>query len=85
LLLAGADPDAKSRKGNTPLHYAARNNSNPEVTEVLLLAGATLDAKGEGGLTPLALAQKFNESVASLLLYPPSAEESAPVTAKPEE
>ena len=75
----------RAGRGNTPLHYAARNNSNPEVTEVLLLAGATLDAKGEAGMTPLALAQKFNESVASLLLYPPSAEENAPVLAEPEE
>ena len=32
----GMDVNAKDYKGNTPLHYAARKSSNPEVIKVFV-------------------------------------------------
>ncbi|KKZ10880.1 MAG: hypothetical protein TH68_09610, partial [Candidatus Synechococcus spongiarum 142] len=40
LLDAGADPNARSEGGSTPLHWAAEHSQTPEVVQALLDAGA---------------------------------------------
>lgn len=52
LLAAGADVNATSRLGFTPLHAAARAN-RPRIIEVLLQNGAKPDAADHYGSTPL--------------------------------
>ena len=53
LLKAGADVNATSALGMTPLHFAAASNPSPSVLEVLLKAGADVNAKNTNGSTPL--------------------------------
>ncbi len=52
LLQAGADPNAPSDFGSTPLHSGVQN-SNPVVTSHLLAAGADPNAMNNEGYTPL--------------------------------
>ena len=54
-LAGGADVNAKSDSGWTPLHDAAFG-SHKEITELLITAGADVNAKDEGGRTPLDMA-----------------------------
>ncbi len=64
---AGADLEARTEGGLTPLMYAARYNENPEVVQVLLEAGVDLEARDEDGSTPLMLAA-WNPEVVQVLL-----------------
>ena len=57
---AGADLEAHTEGGLTPLVYVAWGNENPEVVQVLLEAGADLEARNESGVTPLMLAAWYN-------------------------
>ncbi len=69
LLAAGADLKCTNRRGETPLHRAARYRGAP-VIERLVQAGGDVDARMEGGETPLMLAaQNANgaEAFAQLL------------------
>lgn len=52
LLVAGADPSQTDRKGNTPLHWAARAGDK-DVAVKLLLRNSPLNAKNHTGETPL--------------------------------
>lgn len=52
LIAAGADVNAPSRLGFTPLHAAARAD-RPRIAEALLEAGASADATDHCGSTPL--------------------------------
>ena len=56
-LEAGADVNARSALGSTPLHYSARFNEDAEgltaAVEALLAAGADVRAKDSGGHEPL--------------------------------
>ncbi|MYJ94636.1 MAG: hypothetical protein F4053_03300, partial [Proteobacteria bacterium] len=70
LLDAGADPNARNDKGETPLHQAAWRNDNPAALAVLLEAGADPDARDRWDWTPLYRAVMYNDSaaVAAVLL-----------------
>ena len=48
---AGADVNARTENGYTPLHWAAWKNA--ETTEALITAGVDVNARAEGGRTPL--------------------------------
>ncbi|MYI06752.1 MAG: hypothetical protein F4059_05405, partial [Gemmatimonadetes bacterium] len=60
LLDAGADVNALSHGGRTPLHDAAGNASNPAVIEFLIAAGAEVNARDNNGDTPLHSAAWYN-------------------------
>ena len=62
LLTKGADVNARSEIGWTPLHRAAANNQNSEVIEVLLRAGADVNARDKNGRTPLHGAAEGNQN-----------------------
>ena len=69
-LLAGADPNARHKFGNTVLHMAVRYNESASVTATLLEAGADLKARDRAGNTALAMAARDNKNpaVAAVLL-----------------
>ena len=52
-LQAGADPKAKDRRGETPLHNASMSADNPAIIAKLVKAGASLHARDRWGDTPL--------------------------------
>lgn len=60
LLDAGADVNALSRNGRTPLHEAAAYASDPAVIDLLVEAGADVNAHDANGYTPLHSAAWFN-------------------------
>ena len=62
LIQAGADINAKSDSGFTPLHWAAYNNKNPDIIAALIQAGADIHAKTDFGFTPLHRAAEYNEN-----------------------
>ncbi len=70
LVKAGADVNARSNDGATPLHFAAANNSTSEAVSQLLKAGAKANARDKDGRTPLHLAARSNANpeVTELLL-----------------
>ena len=51
LLAAGANPNAKSTQGNTPLHYA--NSERLALLDILVANSANVNAKNNLGKTPL--------------------------------
>ena len=57
LIEAGAEVNAKDKKGNTPLHYV----KNKELAEILIEAGANVNAKNKYGQTPLTMANINNK------------------------
>ena len=63
-LEAGADPRAKSKSGETPLHSAAMYSKDPAIIEKLIEAGADLEAGGQFGETPLHDAASINDTPA---------------------
>lgn len=71
LIQAGAEVDAKTTMGQTPLHFASRHG-HYDVTEALLRCGADINAADVDGRTPLHLAAggytEHAPSVTSLLL-----------------
>ena len=67
LLGAGADPNAKSREGGTPLHTAAFTG-DLDIAELLLAHGADPNATDPKGHTPLDVArERKNVEVATAL------------------
>jgi uncharacterized protein len=67
LLRAGADPNAISVFGDTPLHLAI-TGENPEIVQALLAAGAKMDSRNSKGKTPLDEARERNKVVLQQLL-----------------
>ena len=59
---ATADVNAKDGGGETPLHYAAYRNQNPEILKLFIKAGADVNAKDNNSWTPLHFAACFNEN-----------------------
>ncbi len=56
----GAKPNAKARKGSTPLHMATWNGDHDELARLLLEAEADPNMANAAGLTPLAQARWFH-------------------------
>ena len=72
LLRAGANVDAKDKKGRTALMYAAAMNPNPKVAAALLDAGADVDERNKDGSTALMAAAANNLSLYQIsFLRPP--------------
>jgi hypothetical protein len=67
LLIHGANPNARNKYGDTPLHYAS---SSTKLVTILLAHGVFIDARNNKGETPLWDAASGNQSsnVVSLLL-----------------
>ena len=57
LLARGADIDARTGRGDAPLHEAARSNENPAVAALLLDRGADPSLRDAEGRFPAALAE----------------------------
>ena len=68
LLAAGAQVNARSLDGETPLHVAARMNRNPAVVAQLVEGGADLNARDRNGNTPLHASRDNGSSAVPLLL-----------------
>ncbi|KAH0528268.1 hypothetical protein TsFJ059_003153 [Trichoderma semiorbis] len=51
LLAAGADPNVRTEKGNTPMHIA--NPEKPQLLDMLVEHGADINARNAWGRTPL--------------------------------
>lgn len=58
------DPNVTDAEGNTPLHWAARENSDPTVIEVLLNGGADPMIRNGKGEFPLHRAAEHNDNPA---------------------
>ena len=67
LIAAGAEVNAKGKRGSTPLHGAALGDSAP-VVSLLLAAGAEVNVKNNSGDTPLHWAASRSAPIVSLLL-----------------
>ena len=53
LVAKGANVNAKSKDGDTPLLSACRSGNNAEIVRFLVSKGADVRAKGKGNMTPL--------------------------------
>ena len=67
-LEAGANIDARSEDGLTPLHFAAGFGDSPAALKALLAAGANIEARDENGWTPLHAAAYNSAGVVKALL-----------------
>ena len=69
LISEGADVNARSRSGWTPLMYAA-SNSNLEIVQLLLEKGADVNARNNNDWTPLMYAAGYssNPEIKQLLI-----------------
>lgn len=67
LLLYGADVNMRNRKGETPLHDAARKNRE-DVARVLLSAGADITLQDNAGKTPLQVAHEQGAAEVAAIL-----------------
>ena len=61
LLAKGAEVNAKTKSGRTPLHEAVEYSSK-EVVELLVSKGADVTAKNEKGLTPVQCAEEHGHT-----------------------
>jgi ankyrin repeat protein len=68
LLRAGADPNAQSASGNTPLHTVAFTG-DVEITKLLLASGGDATIKNNDGLTPLDVARDRGRAEVAALLH----------------
>ena len=69
LLDRGADANARTQLGRTPLIVAASSNGTVEAVRLLIEAGSDVNAADNGGMTPLMAAARADDiSVAKLLV-----------------
>lgn len=68
LLDRGADIDARTERGDTPLHRAARSNENPAVVALLLGRGAAPSSRDAEGRFPADLAED-NDAIRGFDVY----------------
>lgn len=68
LVSQGADVNAKSNSGKTPLHIAAQFNTNVEVFKYLISQGSNVNARSNDGFTPLFIAVSNNNVEAVQIL-----------------
>ena len=81
LVSRGADVNAKSDGGASPLHWAATHNTNVEVLKYLVSQGADIGVKTEDGISPLHSAA-YNSNV-EIMKY--LASQGADINAKTKE
>ena len=62
LIGEGADVNARDRSGKTPLMFAARFSSTPEIVKLLIEANADVNAMSKAGWTPLMFAAGFSST-----------------------
>ena len=77
-LEAGADPNAKIKSGETPLHFAAMYSADPAIIAKLVEAGADLEAREQYGDTPLHEAARINDHPAIIAALLEAGAESNP-------
>lgn len=77
LLSKGADPDARSESGWTPLHALAKASPRLEMAKVLIEAGADVNAKTVSGWTPLHLAARRGHAETCSVLLAAGADPNA--------
>jgi ankyrin repeat protein len=75
-IAAGADVNAKSSGGTTPLYVAALGG-HKEIAELLIAEGANVNAKNGMGATPLIVAALFRHKVVAELLIAEGADVNA--------
>ena len=63
LLEHGADVNARTKLGLTPLHLALANVESYSLCQLLVKHGADVNAKTDQGLTPVTYARLFNDEV----------------------
>ncbi|EAY10131.1 hypothetical protein TVAG_088460 [Trichomonas vaginalis G3] len=68
LLNSGARVDLKTKSGDTILHFAAKNNSSPEILKKLLEKGAPLYVKNNAGEIPMVTALKNGYSEGYMIM-----------------
>ena len=68
LLVAGADPNLRSREGGTPLHTAAFGG-DVEIVELLVAYGADPSITDARDHTPLDVARERHHSEVAALLH----------------
>ena len=68
MLDTGADPNAKDRAGNAPLHWALDHDSKEWITKALLDAGADPNLKNKVGNSPLHFAARYGRTTAVEIL-----------------
>lgn len=76
LIQKGADIEEAGKHGDTPLHFAARQNE-AGIAALLIQAGANVNAKNPKGETPLHLAIEYNSYNAALRLLKHGADVAA--------
>ena len=59
-LTTGADPNARNKNGETPLHRAARWSKTPSIITALVQAGAKVNARNKDRWTPLHHAARWS-------------------------